>query len=264
MDFNGKVVLVTGGAKGIGKAIVLEFLKHSAWVAFFDTDEANSRKLLKGADSGENLLYVRVNVADEEEVEKGVEEVVNNFGTLDILINNAGIGWTRDIYTRGMEEWDRILAVNLRSSYMLSKYCAPYLSKGRRKTPEEMNLLESTGYNVPKQGVIINIASTRALMSEPDSEPYSAAKGGLIALTHSLAISLGPWVRVNAISPGWINVSGENLRAIDHLQHPVGRVGRPEDIAKVCLFLASEEASFITGANFVVDGGMTIKMIYAE
>ena len=125
-------------------------------------------------------------------------------------------------------------------------------------------------------GAIINIASTRALMSEPDTFAYSASKGGLLALTHSLAISLGPIIRVNAISPGWIDTSGwrrgeagqaparEALRPIDHAQHPAGRVGRPEDVAWACTFLASDLAGFITGQNLIVDGGMTVKMIYVD
>ncbi|MFW6120163.1 MAG: SDR family oxidoreductase, partial [Petrotogales bacterium] len=135
-------------------------------------------------------------------------------------------------------------------------------------TGKNIEELKKNNYFVEKQGIIINIASTRALMSEPDSEPYSAAKGGLLALTHSLAVSLGPWVRVNAISPGWIDVSKhkvgvpEELSEKDHLQHPAGRVGRPEDISEMCLYLASDKASFITGANIVIDGGMTVKMIY--
>jgi NAD(P)-dependent dehydrogenase (short-subunit alcohol dehydrogenase family) len=151
------------------------------------------------------------------------------------------------------EEWNRVIATNLQSVYLVTRYLLPLMPRGAS---------------------IINIASTRALMSEPNTEAYSASKGGILALTHAMAISLAPrGIRVNAISPGWIETSNWKkrsirkeplLRDIDHLQHPAGRVGKPEDIAYACLFLSSEEASFITGVNLVVDGGMTVKMIYAE
>ena len=151
------------------------------------------------------------------------------------------------------EEWDRVLNVNLKSIYLMVHFCLPYILPG---------------------SVIINMASTRAFMSESNTEAYSASKGGVISLTHSLAISLAPKkVRVNSISPGWIETRDWKkesqrekpiLTTIDHQQHPAGRVGVPEDIAHACLFLSSSEASFITGANLIVDGGMTIKMIYAD
>ncbi len=150
-----------------------------------------------------------------------------------------------------LEEWNRVLSVNLTGAVLCAKHSAPHLAKSR--------------------GSIVNIASTRALMSEPDTFAYSASKGGVVALTHSLALSLGPEVRVNCISPGWIDVSewkkgrarrAAKLSAMDHNQHPSGRVGRPEDIASLAAYLISPEAGFITGANFVVDGGMTRKMVY--
>jgi NAD(P)-dependent dehydrogenase (short-subunit alcohol dehydrogenase family) len=142
-------------------------------------------------------------------------------------------------------DWDRVLAVNLRGPFLCARDTAP--------------LLRRAG-----SAVIINIASTRALMSEPDNEAYAASKGGLLALTHALANSLGPAIRVNAIAPGWIHTRGEPLRPEDHAQHPVGRVGRPEDVAQACLFLATAESAFMTGQCLVLDGGMTIKMIYRE
>ncbi len=152
-----------------------------------------------------------------------------------------------------IEEWDRVIGVNLTGMFLCMKHTAPHLKE--------------------LKGAAVNIASTRALMSEPDTESYSASKGGIVALTHALAVSLGPDVRVNCISPGWIDVSNlkkaservpEELTEADHVQHPAGRVGRAEDIASMVSYLLSDRAAFITGQNFVVDGGMTRKMIYEE
>jgi NAD(P)-dependent dehydrogenase (short-subunit alcohol dehydrogenase family) len=146
-----------------------------------------------------------------------------------------------------------MIRANLTGSFLMAKHAVPHLRAGR--------------------GAIVNIASTRALQSEPDTEAYSASKGGLVALTHALAVSLGPDIRVNCVSPGWIDTSGwkkrsrrgqEALRPEDHAQHPAGRVGTPEDVAAMVLYLVSDAAGFVTGQNFVVDGGMTRKMIYEE
>ncbi|MDK2809528.1 MAG: hypothetical protein PWR27_237 [Petroclostridium sp.] len=256
MRFKEKVVIVTGGAQGIGMAITRSFAREGAKVVIADIDqEAGKENELYMRENGGECIYVQVDVASEESVKNMVQEAVSHYGGVNILINNAGIGGNKSIYERSMEEWDRILGINLRGPFMCTKYCAPYIKKNGG-------------------GAIINIASTRALMSEPNTEPYSASKGGILALTHSLAVSLGPdKIRVNAISPGWIDVTGwkkqskreqVQLTERDHLQHPVGRVGNPEDIAAACLFLCSEEAGFITGTNLVIDGGMTIKMIYEE
>jgi NAD(P)-dependent dehydrogenase (short-subunit alcohol dehydrogenase family) len=173
----------------------------------------------------------------------------------DVLVNNAGIGHTAPVLDLTAGDFDRVIAVNLRGAFLCSQACArQMIARG-------------------KSGAIVNIASTRALMSEPDTEAYAASKGGIVALTHAMAISLGPKkIRVNCISPGWIEVADWQFtpRAktpqhsqADREQHPVGRVGRPEDIAEACFFLA-EHAGFMTGQNLVVDGGMTVKMIYAE
>lgn len=142
-----------------------------------------------------------------------------------------------------LDSGNRIISVNLSSVFLCTKYALPHLKK--------------------KGGSIVNITSTRAHMSEPDTEAYSASKGGILALTHSLAVSLGPKVRVNCISPGWIETGDySKLRKADHLQHPAGRVGRPEDIAEAVMFLSSDENGFITGVDLAVDGGMMRKMIY--
>lgn len=253
---NDRVVMVTGGAQGIGMAISTAFARAGAWVAIADIDpEAGAELAATLVADGCQAVSVPTDVAEEQQVSRLVKTVLDRWGRLDVLVNNAGIGWTGTLKTRSMDDWDRVINVNLRGTYMMAKYCADALSANA------------------DAGVMINIASTRAFMSEPHSEPYSASKGGVIALTHSLAISLGPKVRVNAVSPGWIDVTGHRkqsdrrpaeLSQRDHGQHPAGRVGTPEDIAEAVLFLAAPQAGFITGANLMVDGGMTVKMIYEE
>lgn len=253
-DFTQRVVIVTGGAQGIGMAISRAFAREGARVAIADIDHTASQELAQQLrHDGFDAASIATDVADEMAVKALVEEVLSRWGTIHVLINNAGIGWTGTLKTRSMAEWDRVINVNLRGPYMMAKYCADALSTNS------------------DPGAIVNIASTRAWMSEPHSEPYSASKGGIIALTHSLAISLGPNIRVNALSPGWIDTSqfhpkdrppGHRLTQADHRQHPVGRVGIPEDVAQATLFLSSPHAQFITGANLMIDGGMTVKMIY--
>lgn len=255
MSFTGKTVIVTGGAQGIGMATALAFAREGAQVVIADIDEEAGREHLETlTQAGHQALFVHMDVGDEAGIKRMMETAVTSFGTIDVLINNAGIMDRTPMADRPVKLWDRCIAVNLRGPYLCAKYAVPHMSAG---------------------SAIINIASTRALMSEPNTEPYSASKGGLLALTHSLALSLAPRrIRVNAISPGWIDVSNwkkgsrraqQPLSRRDHEQHPAGHVGLPEDIARACLFLASDDsAGFITGQNFVIDGGMTIKMIYEE
>lgn len=251
-DFQGAVVLVTGGAQGIGKAIARAFAQAGAHLVIADIDEAAGLELLRDQAMEGRVRYVRCDVGIPQEVEALMETVTAQEGRLDVLVNNAGIMVSQPPGELSVEAWDRVLNVNLRGPFLCVKYGLPLLQKGRHPS-------------------VINIASTRALMSEPNTEAYSASKAGLLGLTHALAISLGPRIRVNAVVPGWIDVSAwkrsdlahqEPLTEADHQQHPVGRVGRPQDIAAACLYLASEEASFITGQYLVADGGMTVKMIY--
>ena len=165
-------------------------------------------------------------------------------GRLDGLVCNAGFMIRKPLRDLSLAEWSSVLATNLTSPFLLVRAAEDLLRASR--------------------GAVVTVASTRAHQSEPHTESYSASKGGLVALTHALALGLGPDVRVNCVSPGWISVRGEALRPEDHAQHPVGRVGRPEDIAALVAWLLGPESGFVTGAEFVSDGGMTRKMIYAE
>lgn len=256
MDFFGKVVIVTGSGQGIGNCIALEYAKKGASVIVAEMDEEAGLETRQHIEAlGGECLFIPTDVASENSVKQMISTVVERYGKVDILINNAGITnhtESTTLFTRRVEEFEKVMRVNVTGAYMCAKYAASHMAEGSS---------------------IINIVSTRAFMSEPHTEPYSASKGALLALTHSLASSLAHKVRVNAISPGWIDVSQWKkkkdrkfitLTEKDHLQHLAGRVGVPEDIAKAALFLTSEEAGFITGANLVIDGGMTVKMTYAE
>jgi hypothetical protein len=249
----GRVALITGGAQGIGKAMVRRFLIEGARVALVDVDAEAGEETRKEFGPLGEVVFVPGDVGVEATARRAVKKVVGRFGRLDVLVNNAGMWIRKPVTELTLKEWNRVLAVNLTGAFLFSRHAAPHVRKCR--------------------GAIINIASTRALMSEPNTEAYSASKGGIVALTHALAVSLGPEVRVNCISPGWIEVSAWRKRhrrkqpalsEADHAQHPVGRVGTPEDIASLAAYLVSPEAGFITGANFVADGGMTRKMIYVE
>ena len=226
------VYLITGGARGIGSGIARRLAAAGGTVIIADREKAH----VDGARS------VICDVADEAQVASlltGIEAVE---GKLDGLVCNAGVMIRKPVEDLTLEEWNSVLATNLTSTFLLVKAAAPLLRAAR--------------------GAVVTITSTRAHMSEPHTEAYSASKGGLLALTHALAVSLGPGIRVNCISPGWINTSGETLSLADHTQHPAGRVGTVEDIAELAAFLLSGKSGFITGAEFIADGGMTRKMIY--
>ncbi len=248
-----RAAIVTGGGQGIGKAIALKFLQNDIRVVIAEIDEEAGRETEAEFQSQGEIRFIRCDVSSENQVKSVIAQTIEFFDQLDILVNNAGIGISKPPEALTLAEWNRVMGVNLTGAFLCAKHATPHLRK--------------TG------GCIINIASTRALMSEANTEAYSATKGGTVALTHALAVSLGPPVRVNCISPGWIDVSGwkkaglreqEELREVDHKQHPAGRVGHPFDIASLTLFLANPENKFITGQNFIVDGGMTRKMIYEE
>lgn len=241
MDFNDKVVVITGGANGIGRCLVEEFLKVGAYVAFIDIDVEAATKLVNEYNS-ERLLFVQGDIANEEVIVNFVKKVVARFNQVDYLINNACISKKGILSQCSFDDFNYVLKIGVSAPYMLT-----------------MLLLEHFKPNA----AIVNIASSRALMSQKDTESYSAAKGGISTLTHALSISLAGKVRVNSISPGWIDTGafGE-LSTEDILQHPVKRVGHPLDITKMVFFLCSDASGFITGENITVDGGMSKQMIY--
>jgi NAD(P)-dependent dehydrogenase (short-subunit alcohol dehydrogenase family) len=248
-----KVALITGGAQGIGKGIAEYFLKNNIHIMIADSDDEACKETAKELSSYGDIHYHSADISSEKKVIKLINAVISRYKRLDYLINNAGIMIRKPIEKLSLREWNQVIGINLTGAFLCSKYSVPHLKKSK--------------------GAIVNLASTRALMSEPNTESYSASKGGIYALTHSLAMSLGPDIRVNCICPGWIEVSDWKKKSKrknpkhsknDLAQHPVGRVGIPEDIAAMAYFLVSDEAGFITGSNFIVDGGMTHKMIYAE
>jgi hypothetical protein len=242
----GFVVLVTGAARGIGRAVTARCLAAGMSVVALDQNENALARLSQEVSVGSDMVILAGDVARQETVEAAVVRAVESFGRLDGIVSNAGIFHSAPLNETTLDEWRRVLDVNLTASFLLARAGERTLRASR--------------------GSIVLMASTRALMSEPNTFAYSASKGGLVALCHSLAASLAPDVRVNAISPGWIQTAkDEASREEDHAQHWTGRVGRPADVAELVLYLLDGERSgFMTGANLVLDGGMTRKMVYVE
>jgi NAD(P)-dependent dehydrogenase (short-subunit alcohol dehydrogenase family) len=238
-----KVAIVTGAAHGIGRTIARRLLDGGWCVGLVDRQSSD---LSRAFGRSPNAMPITGDVSDPEDVARSVKETVARFGRLDGVVSNAGFMIRKPIAKLSVDEWRQVIDTNLTATFLFARAG----EKALRKT----------------KGAIVAIASTRALMSEANTESYSASKGGLVALTHALSISLAPQVRVNCVSPGWIATRDvDKLRRKDHAQHPAGRVGRPDDIAEIVVYLLDgERAGFITGANFVVDGGMTRKMIYEE
>lgn len=227
MDFENKVVVVTGGAHGIGQCICEEFEKSGAKVCVIDLKDN---------------VYFKGDLADKETLEQFAQKVIADYGHVDCLINNAAPR-SCGISSASYEDFEYALKVGITAPFYLTKLFMPYFSEGAS---------------------IVNISSSRDRMSQPQTESYTAAKGGIAALTHALAVSLAGKVRVNSISPGWIDTSYKVYEGADAIQQPVGRVGNPLDIAYMVLFLCSDKAGFITGENICIDGGMTKQMIYHD
>ncbi len=224
-DFQGKIVVVTGGARGIGKCIAERFVAAGATACVIDLLEND---------------YFVGDLADRETLERFAQKVIGDFGHVDFLINNAAprsCGITNGSY----EDFEYAQRVGVTAPFYLSKLLAPHFAKGAS---------------------IVNISSSRDRMSQPETESYTAAKGGISALTHAMAVSLAGRVRVNSVSPGWIDNDYTVYQGADAEQQPVGRVGNPDDIANMVLYLCSDMAGFITGENICIDGGMTRQMIY--
>ncbi len=227
MEFKDKIVVVTGGASGIGKSICSEFFKAGAKVCIIDKKE--------------NPYFVG-DLADEEALKTFADKVITENGRVDCLINNGMLSMG-GIKNCSYQDFNYVLRVGISAPFMLTKLFMEHFSEG---------------------ACIVNISSSRDRMSQPNTESYSAAKGGIASLTHAMAVSLAGKVRVNSVSPGWIDTDFNVYSGSDALQHPAGRVGNPLDIAHMVLYLCSEKAGFITGENICIDGGMTRQMIYHD
>ena len=225
MDFEDKVAVITGGAQGIGRCIAEEFRKAGAHVCMIDRQE------------GEHFVG---DISDKDTLERFAKAVIERYGRVDYLVNNA-LPVMLGIDTCSYEQFQYALSVGVTAPFYLSKLFLPHFAEG---------------------AAIVNISSSRDRMSQPQTESYTAAKGGIAALTHALAVSLAGKVRVNSISPGWIDTTGTFYDGPDAIQQPAGRVGNPMDIASMVLYLCSDKAGFITGENICIDGGMTRQMIY--
>ena len=225
MNFKDKIAVVTGGAQGIGRCIAEEFQKAGAHVCVIDKQPGN---------------HFVGDIADKQVLERFAREVIQKYGRVDYLINNA-LPLMKGIDECSYEEFQYAMSVGVTAPFYLSKLFSPHFAE---------------------EAAIVNISSSRDRMSQPQTESYTAAKGGIAALTHALAVSLAGRVRVNSISPGWIDTAYTVYEGPDATQQPVGRVGNPMDIANMVLFLCSDKATFITGENICIDGGMTHQMIY--
>lgn len=232
-------VIVTGAAHGIGAGTARHLAARGWRVACADMD--GDALTAVAAETGG--VAVQCDVGREADVERLIAVARAHLGRIDAIVSNAGIGGFGPLQETSLESWNRVLATNLTATFLLARAAAADLKRAR--------------------GAIVVVASTRAHMSEPNTLAYSASKGGLVAITHALAITLAPEVRVNCVSPGWIDTGKHGpLNPGDHAQHPAGRVGRPEDVAAAVAYLLSEDAAFVTGTELIIDGGMTRKMIY--
>lgn len=248
-DFSGKVCVITGGANGIGRCMAEKFAQAGAKIAFADSDQAQGERLRQKLErQGAPCLFVPGDVGEKAFLHRFAGQIRETYGCVDILIHNACLSRKGICSGCGYEDFDYVLRVGVAAPYYLTKLLLPCLAQGAS---------------------VVNIASTRAFQSQRDTESYSAAKGGIAALTHALSVSLAGRARVNSISPGWIDTGAyhqdgyaPHFTKADEKQHPCGRVGTPEDISLAAMYLSSGAASFVTGVNLTVDGGMTHQMVY--
>ena len=247
IKFPPRRVFVTGGASGIGKAIVEAFRKADCRVAFCDIDSKAGTATAQAT----GAQFYPVDVRDVDALEVCLTRLLNSWGDIDVIVNNVGVGNFKPLIETSIDDFEDVLNTNLRPVFVTSRRLAIH---------------RTNQGGTPAYGRIINLCSTRYKQSEAGTEGYAASKGGVAVLTHSLMMSMAPLgITVNCISPGWIeNAQYPALTEEDHLQHPSRRVGRVEDIARMCVFLAMPENDFINGENIVIDGGMTRKMIYAD
>lgn len=253
MNFKDQVVIVTGAAKGIGKGIAKVFSDKGAKVAVVDWDAPNGEATAQELRAqGQESIFIQCDVSKEDQVIAMINTVINTYGRIDVLVNNAGIGVYKPVLEATSEDWDRCLGVNLKGVFLCSKYAIPYMQKQGK-------------------GAIVNISSVHSHATVNGVAPYAASKGGITALTRNMAIDYGPTIRVNSIAPGWVLTPliqsifdsypdpAEQQRQVENRQ-VMKRIGRPEDIGYAAAFLASDEASFITGTQLFVDGGLTAQL----
>lgn len=248
-DFNNKVAVITGGALGIGRCLTQEFAKAGAKVAFVDINRSageENHNIIR--EMGGDAFFFCGDISEEKVLKEFAQKVIERFGKIDFLINNACVSKKGILEPCSYEDFNYVLKVGVTAPYYLTLLFLPHFSDCAS---------------------VVNIASTRAFMSQPNTESYTAAKGGIVALTHAMAVSLSGRVRVNSIAPGWIDTGKyyredyvPNYTKADRVQHPSGRVGNPMDIARAVFYLCDPENSFVNGENITVDGGMTKLMIY--
>jgi len=252
MRLKGKAALITGGGSGIGLATAFAFLREGARVVISDVSEDRGREAIERAKAeGHEIAFVRGDVSKEADAARMVSEVVDRFSRIDVLFNNAGILIEKPAHELMEEEWDRVLGINLKGVFLVSKHAIPHMMR-------------------QQSGAIVNTGSVNSLVGDVGDPAYCASKGGVGLLTKAMALDYAPHgIRVNAVCPGWVEtrmfrqeadargVSVDEYRSYAGSHHPIGRVGRPEEIANVVVFLASEESSYMTGSLVVVDGGFT-------
>jgi len=252
MKLKDKVAIVTGAAKGIGWGIAKVFVDEGAKVVVVDWDDNEGPKTAEELNKKGEAFFVKCDVSNEDDVKAMIQKTIDTFGRIDVLVNNAGVGVYKSVLDTSSAEWDHCLGVNLKGQFLTAKYAIPHMQKAGK-------------------GAIVNISSVHSFATVNGVAPYCASKGGITALTRNMAIDYGPAIRVNSIAPGWVltpliqsifdsypDPAAQRKSTEDH--QVMKRIGRPEDIGQAAAFLASDEASFITGTQLYVDGGLTAQL----